>query len=318
MQVLAIWLAALVLRVRDVTLARSVGVIGSQMILYALVCLLVGAVLFRFADSLPIGVQWLLFAVYSAASLVLWVGIVKRVLRSNWWQAIGIYVAQSMAGAAGVMVLRLLVAQAFVVPSNAMAPSILGHRYLGVCPVCNGNVIVTALPDRFGRSRAGDRGICDRCWSFQTVEPDISARYTGDRFVVSMIEEPRRWDAVTYHPPGAPDQIYIHRLVGLPGERITIRGGALWINGQRAEVPPELSKLRYRANAHDEEIEDASWQLGGDEFFVLGDNTCASLDSRDVGPIRESALQGVAMATYWPPSRMRLLQTTTAAGPSQQ
>jgi type IV secretory pathway protease TraF len=54
--------------------------------------------------------------------------------------------------------------------------------------------------------------------------------------------------------------------------------------------------------------EPRSWDLGPDDFFVLGDFTAASSDSRDWGPVPRANLVGVATVIYWPPSAWRILR----------
>jgi signal peptidase I len=318
-QIVVVWLSSRLLRVRNVTIWRATWTLGVQVLLYAVICLVIGAILFaaarypRTGDHVAIYLLYRAFyVVYFAASVGLWVATARYALGSNWWQALGIWVGQSVAIFVCMLAFRFLVYEAFVVPTNAMAPSILGHRCLATCPDCGGNVILTADRGKFGNRMAASEGICDQCWKSQAVEADASAVYSGDRIVVTKIEQPRRWDAVTYHPSRAPDQLYVHRLVGLPGERISVRQGALWINGERVSMPAELPKLRYRADAIDENLAENSWQLGPDEYFVLGDNTCFSLDSRHDGPIPKDAVHGVAVAIYWPLTRMRMLRTTTS------
>jgi signal peptidase I len=310
-QVVTIWIAAVVVRVKEASFARATGTYVLQILVYITAGLLAISTYYIPASIFPRGAWLIVLSIFALGSVIVWVAIARYMLRSGWWQAIGVYVAQTVAGG-GMAVLFRLIVEGFLVPTNAMAPTIMGHRYLGPCPQCGGKVAVTGSMDPArDRYRLPDAGICDRCWQHQSAEFDITRRYMGDRILASKVEQPQRWDAVVYDSPAAPGQKSIHRLVGLPGEHVAIRDGSLWINGERLSPPSGLEKLHYRSTAElgmGSEDEMAQWQLGNDEFFVLGDNTESSRDSRDFGPVEKSEMHGIAIAIYWPPDRMRLLR----------
>ena len=80
-----------------------------------------------------------------------------------------------------------------------------------------------------------------------------------------------------FHSPVPGGDLCVKRIVGLPGERIAIRDGKLFVDGEPAVAPTGLSfELRYQDDLrlHD------GWQLGPMEYFVLGDNSAVSDDSR--------------------------------------
>jgi hypothetical protein len=62
---------------------------------------------------------------------------------------------------------------------------------------------------------------------------------------VDKLATPRRWDIVVFRIPEEPSVVYVFRLVGLPGESVSIREGLVWINGQKQAVPPALAGLEY-------------------------------------------------------------------------
>lgn len=86
---------------------------------------------------------------------------------------------------------------------------------------------------------------------------------------------PRRWEIIVFHGPSYRSTPYVKRIVGLPGETIEIKGGHVYINGD-AMAPPlgaaYESRGRHGVNA--------PCRLGSDEYFVLGDYSAASDDSR--------------------------------------
>jgi signal peptidase I len=206
------------------------------------------------------------------------------------------------------LVLIPFISEAFRTPTNAMAPSVLGDHYRGVCPHCGGDSIVstTALNNAL-EDETEFRGICTRC--LQTGETAVSDEmHSGDRFAVDKLLTPRRWDMVAYRYPEQPSQIFIHRLVGLPGETVSVRDGQVWINGVAAELPEHLRGLRYVSQMPDigelpHGTERKPLQLGDNEYCVLGDNSERSSDSRFWGAVPGENLIGVATVIYWPPSR---------------
>jgi signal peptidase I len=103
---------------------------------------------------------------------------------------------------------------------------------------------------------------------------------------------PKRGDVVVFNYPLATERDFIKRVIGLPGETVTIQGGVVSINGQPLQEP-------YISQAPDYEN---SWTLGPDQFFVLGDNRNSSLDSHSWGPLDRHYLIGRAVFVYWPPA----------------
>ena len=79
-----------------------------------------------------------------------------------------------------------------------------------------------------------------------------------------------------------PEGVAVKRLAGLPGDRLEIRAGVLWVNGVRAEEPRALPDPRAT---------EGPW-ADGPGYFLLGDNRPASLDSRAWGPLPAGNLLG--------------------------
>lgn len=107
--------------------------------------------------------------------------------------------------------------------------------------------------------------------------------------------ELRRFDVVLCRFPGR-RELFVKRIVGLPGERVSLEEGALRIDG--APVEEDFPLRRGRRSM-------AECTLGPDSYFVLGDNRPASRDSRAVGPIAEGQIVAVVRCVVFPPSRIR-------------
>ena len=110
---------------------------------------------------------------------------------------------------------------------------------------------------------------------------------------------PKRGDVVVFRPPDYPDSPFIMRVAALSGETIQIKDGMLYIDGQKVNWRPiEISKYPPDKYGIDE-----PYEVPENCFFVLGDNSISSNDSRYIGAIPLSDLIGKAYKIYWPLSR---------------
>lgn len=148
-----------------------------------------------------------------------------------------------------------------------------------------------------------------------SMEPTLLA---GDRFVADRTLVARRWDVVVYRSPRDGRTVYVKRLVGLPGETIEIIDGRVHVNSSAPAMPADLDGVRYESRQHPRMpplrgVEGSPMTLAPDEFFVLGDNSAASEDSRHTpavpgyqpGAVPRSYLLGVVRVVYWPWVRVR-------------
>lgn len=133
------------------------------------------------------------------------------------------------------LVIRGFAAEAFVIPTGSMAPTLMGRHKEVECPQCGMTFTVNAADEpRSGRQVAF--GTCSNC-RVRTQVDDLPS-FNGDRILVMkfpydlsflpLADRPSRWDVVVFHYPEAPEQNYIKRLVGLPGEELMIHGGNLF------------------------------------------------------------------------------------------
>ena len=107
---------------------------------------------------------------------------------------------------------------------------------------------------------------------------------------ISAIE---RGDVVVFHYPREPEKSYIKRVIALPGDRLRIDHGQVWLNGQpqiESYVPQE-----YRDTKSMAEI-----VIPEGAFFMMGDHRSISSDSREFGPVERSLIYGKAVFVYWP------------------
>lgn len=108
-------------------------------------------------------------------------------------------------------------------------------------------------------------------------------------------EEPQRGEVVIFKSPSDRRVYFIKRIIGLPGEKVEIQSGQVYINGQKLEED-------YIANFSADDL--AALALGPDEFFVLGDNRNNSHDSRRFGAVPRKDVVGKVWFRGWPLDRL--------------
>lgn|SRR3989338_851764 len=104
------------------------------------------------------------------------------------------------------------------------------------------------------------------------------------------LREPARGEVVVLRFPNDPSQFFIKRIIGLPGERIVIEKGKVKIYSQTYSEGLVLNE-EYLPN-NDSTYGNIDFKLGGDEYFVLGDNRLSSSDSRIWGPLERKYVVG--------------------------
>ncbi|HEX2415179.1 MAG TPA: signal peptidase I [Thermoleophilaceae bacterium] len=102
--------------------------------------------------------------------------------------------------------------------------------------------------------------------------------------------------------PERSDTNFIKRVVGLPGDRLKVIDGAVYINGRRqresfARLDPSCGICNLPGEI----------TIPDDHYFMMGDNRGESADSREWGPVPKKWIIGKAFMTYWPPGRIGLL-----------
>ena len=147
------------------------------------------------------------------------------------------------------LVFRTFEAEAFVIPTGSMAPTLYGRNKEMQCEQCGFEMVVGASSEVTkdgGRLIDGVRiegGICPNC-RYPNREVEDARAFNGDRILVNKfpyeLGDPDRWDVFVFKYPEKPGTNYIKRLVGLPGETIRINGGDLY----RIEESGEETILR--------------------------------------------------------------------------
>jgi len=120
------------------------------------------------------------------------------------------------------------------------------------------------------------------------------------------IREPRRGDVVVFIYPENPKKDFIKRLVASAGETVEIKNGTIYINDRPLLEPLFSQRFYYNRGPYGQEGQKIT--VPKDCFFVLGDNSHSSQDSRYWGFVPYKNLLGKAILIYWPPHRIRIIK----------
>ena len=144
----------------------------------------------------------------------------------------------------------------------------------------------------------------------------------GDRIVVNKLSGPvRTGDIIFFKRPasetgrcaGPPVPDLVERVIGLPGQTVSARGGKVYITGKLLKEPwlPKGPQTYTTMNG--------SYTVPKDDYFVMGDNRVDSCDSRIWGPVKRSYIVGKmakVLSTPSPPSSTTTTTTTTTTAPA--
>jgi signal peptidase I len=166
-------------------------------------------------------------------------------------------------------IIRPFVAQAFKIPTGSMRPTLL-----------EGDLI---LVNKF----------------------IYGAKVPFTKYRFPALREPKRGDVVVFIYPEDKKKDFIKRLVGLPKDTIEIKNGTIYVNEQPLL---DYTFRRYYYNRGDFAKEGEKIVVPENSFFVLGDNSGSSKDSRYWGFVPKDNILGEAVVIYWPPQRIRIIK----------
>ena len=162
---------------------------------------------------------------------------------------------------------RAFVVEAFVIPTGSMAITLLGQHRHFVCPLCGSPFDVSV--DNEGNKATTDKQLeenarfllCPRCTCPLVVDNQSKALYNpdcgGDKILVFKFpylfgHQPDRWDVVVFYNPANPEQNFIKRLIGRPGEAIQILDGKVFVR--------EVGKKELEIQRKPPIVQDALWR----------------------------------------------------------
>ncbi len=120
------------------------------------------------------------------------------------------------------------------------------------------------------------------------------------------IGQPSRGDVIVFKAPENEKYDYIKRIIGVPGDTVSISGGRVYINGIRLEEDYLPQDFVTRGGSYLSEGDSVVVEDG--EYFCVGDNRSHSSDSREWGMVPQENIIGRAWFRYWPPGSIELLK----------
>ena len=168
------------------------------------------------------------------------------------------------------MIIRSFVIQAFKIPTGSMRPTLL-----------EGDLI---LVNKF----------------------IYGAKIPFTNLRLPKFRPPQRTDVVVFIYPENPKKDFIKRLVALEGETVEIKNGTIYIMDK--PLLDTVFNQRYYYNRGPFAQEGQKIVVPKDRFFVLGDNSASSQDSRYWGFVPRENILGEAILIYWPPNRIRIIK----------
>lgn len=117
--------------------------------------------------------------------------------------------------------------------------------------------------------------------------------------------QPQRGDVIVFKAPRNPDFDYIKRILGVPGDKILILDGTVYVNNQKLDEKYIESDTVILPGQYIKEGQEVS--LSDGEYFVLGDNRSHSSDSRQWGTVPKKDIIGRAFFRYWPFTKFGLI-----------
>ena len=125
--------------------------------------------------------------------------------------------------------------------------------------------------------------------------------HTGDLVMVNLLSydfgSPQRGDVIVFHPPDDPSQQYVKRIIGIPGDTVTVTLTAVYVDNVKLNEP-YIYPLAPGQNESTGVV--PSLHLSPGQYFVLGDNRDNSADSRYFGPIERNSIIGKVELVAWP------------------
>ncbi len=124
----------------------------------------------------------------------------------------------------------------------------------------------------------------------------VQDRVLVNKFIYRF-SEPQRRDIVVFQSVEGGGEDLIKRVVGVPGDEISVRGGTLLVNGEPQREPYVNKKFPDRSTF-------APTKVPKGHYFMMGDNRANSRDSRYFGPVPKKNIEGEAFLRFWPLDRI--------------
>lgn len=211
--------------------------------------------------------------------------------------------------------IRGFVVEIYKIPTGSMIPTLIGGLIAEKDVNNDGKDDLIVLSDNHYRNQGNPQYVFlkNHSWyekiprlatEFLSVEP-LKGKYEYDKILVNKFvywfSKPKRGDIVVFKVPqsiySSDKPFYIKRIVGLPGENLQIFDGSIYINGEEVQEPLRISEIYYENDY--QFSEDVVKTIPDNEYYLFGDNSGNSYDSRKWGGITINQIKGKAFLRYW-------------------
>lgn len=131
--------------------------------------------------------------------------------------------------------------------------------------------------------------------------------YVLTNLIALRFQNPSRGDVIVFKAPPDPEKDYIKRVIGIPGDTISIKDGIIYINNspldESSYIKPDIKTYPGAFLSEGKTV-----TIPEGEYFVMGDNRLYSSDSREWGFVKRDLVIGDSMFVYWPLNRMRVVK----------
>lgn len=149
-------------------------------------------------------------------------------------------------------------------------------------------------------------------WFFRPFQVNGSSMYPNfqDReyvltnLITLRFEDVKRGDVIVFKAPIDPEKEFIKRIIGLPGDKVMVKDGDVYVNEKKLDQSDYLkSDVKTYGGSFLRDGETVT--VPQDQYFVMGDNRPYSSDSREWGFVKKSEITGKSMFIYWPPNEIK-------------
>ncbi|MCL5432977.1 MAG: signal peptidase I [Patescibacteria group bacterium] len=130
--------------------------------------------------------------------------------------------------------------------------------------------------------------------------------YVITNLIAMRFEDPKRGDVIVFKAPVDHEKEFIKRVIGLPGDTISLKNGEVYINDQLFD---QSSFLKSNVKTYGQSFlkDGEKVTVPNDNFFVMGDNRPYSSDSREWGFVKKGEITGRSMFIYWPVEKIQMI-----------
>ncbi|HUY69536.1 MAG TPA: signal peptidase I [Candidatus Tyrphobacter sp.] len=148
-----------------------------------------------------------------------------------------------------------------------------------------------------------------------SMEPNFGP---GDYLLVDELsprfESLKTGEVVVFRYPQDPSEFFIKRIIGLPGDKVTIENGRVYVNGKELSETylPQGTETCLSSSYSLDSCGNETVDLTADQYFVMGDNRAVSYDSRSWGPVAANLMMGVVRVRLLPPTEFKIFSYSSA------